>query len=68
MDAKKPSKTGLRLKLVGEDGNAFSIIGKARAALRRNGYAADIETFTREATAGDYNHLLAVCTEWFEVE
>jgi len=61
------SKTGLTLKLVGEDGNAFSIIGRARQVLKRAGRYEDIELFQKEATAGDYNHLLRTCNEWFEV-
>lgn len=60
------SKTGISLKLVGEDGNAFAILGRARAALRSNGRASDIEKFTSEATSGDYVHLLVVCCEWFD--
>jgi len=49
--------TNIKLKLVGEDGNAFSIMGRARQALRRNGRADLIEQFTKECTSGDYSHL-----------
>lgn len=62
------SKTGLHLKLVGEDGNAFAILGRARAALRRAGKADLIEEFTKEATSSDYHHLLRTCCEWFDCE
>ena len=57
------------LKLTGTDGNAFAVLGKARAALKAAGYSkAEIDRFTKEATSGDYDHLLATATEWFEVE
>ena len=59
--------TGIRLKLCGEDGNAFAIIGRARRALRSAGRTDLVEQFTRECTSGDYDNLLAVCARYFEV-
>ena len=35
-------KTSIRVKLVGEDGNAFAILARVRSALRRGGRA-DLE-------------------------
>lgn len=57
--------TDIRLKLVGEDGNANSIMGRARQALRRNGRADLIEQFTKECTSGNYDNLLATCMRYF---
>ena len=65
---RKGSVTGLALKMVGEDGNAFSILGRARATLRRNGMVDRIEEFTKTATSGDYQRLIATCCEWFDVQ
>jgi len=62
------SKTGVPLKLVGEDGNAFSILGRAQGALRRAGKSDLIDQYHTEATAGDYNHLLMVTMQWFDVD
>lgn len=62
------TKTGVPLKLVGEDGNAFAILGRAKHALRKAGMSAQWEEFSAEATASDYNHLLATCMEWFDVD
>jgi len=62
------SITGLPLKMVGEDGNAFAILGKAHQVLRQNGMADKISEFDKEAMSGNYDHLLATCTKWFEVE
>lgn len=56
------------LRLVGTDGNAFSILGRAHRALRAAGRADEIPAFDAEATAGDYDALLRVTMEWFEVE
>ena len=47
--------------IVGEDGNAFAIMGRASAALRRAGNEDDvISSYRAQATSGDYGHLLAV--------
>ena len=65
----KLEQTGIKVKLVGEDGNAFYILGKVQRALRRGGKGKEfIEAFTKEATSADYNHLLATVMEVVEVE
>jgi hypothetical protein len=57
------------VELSGEDGNAFSILGRVAKALRRAGYSSnEVEAFYAEAKAGDYDHLLRVCMAWVEVE
>jgi len=56
------------LVLVGEDGNAFSILGRARRALLLAGRGDEWPAFVAEATGGDYNHLLVTAMKWFEVE
>jgi len=66
--AAKTPITDIRLKLVGEDGNAFSIMGRARQALRRNGRSDLIEAYTKEATSGDYTNLLGVTMRYFVVD
>jgi len=57
-----------KLKLVGEDGNAFAILARAKRALRGAGREDEIQVFVHEATSGDYDHLLRVVMEWFEVD
>ena len=62
-DAKKP-----RVKLTGEDGNAFAILGRCRAAARKASWSQErIQEFLDKARSGDYNNLLCVCTEYFDV-
>lgn len=65
MTAKYPNIT---VKLVGTDGNAFAILGKVSGALKKAKVpAAEVEAFMDEATAGDYDHLLATAMKWVEV-
>ena len=54
-----------KLKLTGEDGNSFFILGKARKVALKNGL--DWESIKTQATSGDYNHLLATMMEHFDV-
>ena len=62
MDVKYPE---IEVQLSGEDGNAMLILARVRKALRRNGVEKDeIEEFVKEATSGDYNHLIATCMRW----
>jgi hypothetical protein len=54
--------------LCGEDGNAFSIMGRVSRALRRAGASdAEVAAYISEATAGDYNDLLQTTIKWVEV-
>ena len=42
-------KTSIRVKLVGEDGNAFAILARVRSALRRGGRADLVQGFACES-------------------
>ena len=62
-------KTKPTVKLIGEDGNAFAIMGRVRSALRKAGYSKEeIDKYHEEATSGSYEHLLSVTTEWVNVK
>jgi hypothetical protein len=57
------------VKLTGEDGNAFLIIGKCLKAMRKAGWSVEqIDKFQTDATSGDYDHLLATVMKYCEVE
>jgi len=59
----------ITVKLVGEDGNAFAILGNVQRALRKAGATpAQVSEFMQEATAGDYNHLLQTAMAWVDVQ
>ena len=57
-----------RVKLIGEDGNAFAILGKVQKALKRAGLHEEAKAYLEEATAGDYDHLLMVTMKYVDVE
>jgi hypothetical protein len=54
------------VQLSGEDGNAFAILGRTAAALRRRGAKHEIDSFFAEATSGDYDHLLQTIMAWVD--
>ena len=54
--------------LLGEDGNAFAIIGACRRAAARAGWTDEQwERVRAQMTRGDYFHLLGVVQEHFDV-
>lgn len=56
------------VKLVGEDGNAFFIMGKVKQALEASGVPeSEVREFITEATSGDYNACLRAAMHWVEV-
>jgi len=58
----------VKVKLVGEDGNAFFIIGRVSQALRRHGVPKEkVAEFQNEAMKGDYDHLLRTVMRWVDV-
>lgn len=56
------------LTLIGQDGNAFSILGRARRVLLLAGRGDEWAIFVADATSSDNQHLLATVMDWFEVE
>lgn len=63
------AKYDITVQLTGTDGNAMSLIGTVRRALRTNGVSDDeLTEFVDDAMSGDYNHVLSTCAEWVEVQ
>lgn len=58
------------LKLVGTDGNAFALLGRAKDHNRKYRLYSgpDMSTIMDEATSGDYDHLLATLMHFFNVK
>jgi hypothetical protein len=55
----------VEVQLTAEASNACAILARVLHALRRAGASPeDQEAFAREATSGDYDHLLQTCTRW----
>lgn len=60
---KKPT-----LNLSEIDGNAFVIMGTASRALKRAGFSQEhIVKYKKEATSGNYDHLIQITMEYCEV-
>lgn len=66
----KAESTGIRypnvhVKLVGQDGNAFMILGAVSNAMRKNKIPkSEIDAFHKEAMNGDYDHMLRTVCRW----
>lgn len=53
-----------KYNLEGVDGNAYSIMGYVRTAMRREGYSRQqVESYTKEATKSDYSNLIRVSSD-----
>lgn len=62
-----PKYPNIHIQLVGEDGNAFAILGRVLRAMRAAGLPdEEVEAFRTEATAGDYDALLATVVRWVD--
>lgn len=59
-----PKFKNVRVQLIGMDGNAFSILARVIRAMKKEKCSSEeIKTYEKEATSGDYNHLLRVTME-----
>ncbi len=65
-DDKAPNgKDKVHVKLVGEDGNAFAIIGRCDAAMRKAGWSKEeIRLFNEEPMTISYQHLMEVVANY----
>lgn len=61
-------RTNAVVELLGQDGNAFAILGRVRRAILRSNHPELVDQFVQEATSGDYDHLLATCFVYVTVE
>jgi hypothetical protein len=71
MEIKKPdlNEPTVHVTLSGNDGNAFAVIGMTRKAMKDAGCSSPhIEKFVKEATSGDYDHLLQTVMRYCEVD
>jgi hypothetical protein len=64
-----PKYPQVKVDLVGQDGNAFAILGRCISAAKKAGLSPDqIEEFRVQAMSGDYSHLLATCMNFFDCD
>lgn len=58
----------VKVRLSGQNGNAFFILGRVSSEMKKAGVPAkEIDDFSKEATAGDYDHLLRTTMRWVDV-
>lgn len=59
----------ITVRLSGDDGNAFVVMGKVNRALKEAKVPKEErDKFMQEAQSGDYDHLLQTCMKWVNVE
>ncbi len=64
----EPRYPDIEVKLIGENSNAYFIIGRVAEALRQGGVETeDIAEFYKEVTNSDYDNLLFTVMEWVSV-
>lgn len=64
----KEPKPKPKVKIVGEDGNAFAIMGRIIKALRKAGADEEyINKYKQDAMSEDYDHLLVVSMEYADI-
>ena len=56
------------VQLVEKNGNAFTIIGVVRRAIRKSNHPELEQEFMREVKQDDHDHLLQVCMRYVSVE
>ena len=58
----------IEVKLIGEDGNAFAIMGRVQRALKQNGVPKEeINEYLNESKSGDYDNQIVTATRWVSV-
>lgn len=67
-DPERPFFPGAEVELSGTDSSSMVIIGLTRRVLRRAGATEEqLAAFSREATAGDHDHVIQTVMRWAEV-
>jgi hypothetical protein len=61
-------KFDIEVELIGQDGNAFAIMGAVSRELKRAGATKEErDAYFTEATSGDYDNLLRVTAGWVNI-
>lgn len=64
---RKPDHTP-EVELIGQDGNAFAILGKVSKALKKARADKEyVDSYLHKAMDGDYDHLLSVTMEYVNI-
>ena len=61
-------KFNIDVELVGQDGNAFAVMGAVTRAIKKAGATKEqVDEYQADSMSGDYDHLLCVAMEWVNV-
>ena len=63
---KQPEKLNEEYSLVGQDGNAFSLLGYTARCMKECGLRDEIDEMRKLAMSGDYYNLIRVCDEYIQ--
>ena len=64
-DRMEPKYPHIHVTLVGKDGNAWSIMGRVRQALREAGVGhEEVNQYVEESMSKDYDHVLQTAMKW----
>lgn len=64
-----PLYPDVSVELIGQDGNAFAVMGRVSGALREAGVPESaFAEFQNEAMSGDYENLLRTVQKWVHVQ
>ena len=59
----------ISVRLTGQDGNIFNLMGIVARALRTNGFGDEVDDFVSEVTScKSYHEALAVMMSWVDVQ
>ena len=56
-----------KYNLVGQNGNAYNLMGYTANALKAEGLGNLKDEMYKEATSGDYMHLVGVCSKYVDM-
>ena len=56
-----------KYSLVGQDGNAYALMGYTSKALRDEGLRELVPEMQNKAMSGDYNNLICVCVDYLDI-
>ena len=63
------AKYDVAVKLSGNDGNAFAVMGAVKSALKKAGASKEeLDQYLKDSMAGDYDNLLRVAMDWVVVK
>jgi hypothetical protein len=57
----------MKYSLIGQDGNAFALMGYTGRALRETGHRDLVSQMQKEAMSGDYYNLIRVCDKYLDI-